>query len=67
MRMVQTDNVLFKVHGKNGKRIEAVSNIPNEAEVLFKSKTVFRVESVKPGKNPINELEKITIIVLSEK
>lgn len=65
--MVQTDNVLFKVHGKNGKRIEAVSNIPSQAEVLFKSKTVFRVESVKPIPNPTNTMETIVEIILKEK
>ena len=51
----------------HGKLIEASSNIPDEAEILFKSKTAFTVESVKPGRNPINELEEITIIILREK
>ena len=67
MTVTPTDNVLFKVQGKNGKLIEASSNIPDEAEILFKSKTAFTVESVKPGRNPINELEEITIIILREK
>ncbi|WP_158961587.1 hypothetical protein [Myroides fluvii] len=64
MRMVQTDNVLFKVHGKNGKRIEAVSNIPNQAEVLFKSKTVFRVEKINYyyDKKLMREIFEITLI-----
>ena len=65
--MVQTDNVLFKVHGKNGKLIEAVSNIPNEAEVLFKSKTVFRVESVGKVDHPLDKSKLITEIILKEK
>lgn len=67
MRMVNTDNVLFKVHGKNGKLIEAVSNIPNEAEVLFKSKTVFRVESVRKIDHPLDKSKLITEIILKEK
>lgn len=61
------DNVLFKVYGKNGKLIEMSSDLPGEAEILFKSNTTFLVESVKPGKHPLNELEQVIIIVLKEK
>jgi len=62
-----THNVIFRVYGKNGKLIEEASMLPFEHEVLFKSGTAYLVESVKPGRNPINELEEITIIVLKEK
>jgi len=64
MTVTPTDNVLFKVHGKNGKLIEAVSNIPNEAEVLFKSKTVFKVEKINYyyDKKLMREIYEITLI-----
>jgi hypothetical protein len=47
-----SDNVVFKVFGKNGKLIEGVSMVP-ESEVLFKSGTEFIVESVKKIEHPL--------------
>lgn len=46
-------NVIFKVYGKNGKLIDAASDIPEEAEVLFKSGTEFDVLSVIKIDHPI--------------
>lgn len=44
MKNFPEQNVLFKVYGKNGKLIQAASDIPSECEVLFKSSTPFIVE-----------------------
>lgn len=35
--------VTFKINSKNGKKIESLSNIPSEKEVLFKSGTRYKV------------------------
>lgn len=62
-----TDNVLFKVQGKNGKLIEASSNISDEAEVLFKSGTEFVVDGMKSIPNPVDRTKKVLEITLKEK
>ncbi|RXM40857.1 hypothetical protein BOQ62_03830 [Chryseobacterium sp. CH21] len=60
-------NVIFKIVGKNGKLIEDASFLPAECEVLFKSETTFKVESVYMDKHPIIEGKYIKIIKLIEK
>lgn len=71
MKNNHTDNVLFKVYGKNGKLIEKSSDIISEAEVLFKSNTTFFVESVRKIDHPLPNRsmngEKIFEIILKEK
>jgi len=37
--------IIFKIKGKNGKLIESVSALPEEAEVLFKRGAKFRVKN----------------------
>jgi len=66
MKNFPEQNVLFKVYGKNGKLIQAASDIPSECEVLFKSSTPFIVESVKPIPNPTNTMKTILEITLKE-
>lgn len=59
---------LFKIYGKNGKLIEMSSDLPHEAEVLFKSNTTFFVENVNKGaRHPLDKSRKITEIILKEK
>ena len=38
-----TGNVRFVIHGRHGKRIDGISEIPGEREVLFDAGTRFRV------------------------
>lgn len=59
--------MLFKVYGKNGKLIEKSSASSHEAEVLFKSGTVFDVKRVFTDKHPLDNNKYITIIELIEK
>lgn len=62
-----TDNIIFKVMGKNGKLIEDASLLPHEAEVLFKSNTTFVVESVNKGvRHPLDKNRRVTEIILKE-
>lgn len=49
--------ILFKIEGKNGKLIEAISTLPEEAEVLFKSKTKFEVLDAKNELHPDSKFE----------
>ena len=61
-------NVIFKVYGKNGKLIEKSSFLPAESEILFKSGTVFVVESLKRGvRHPLDKNKKVIEIILKEK
>lgn len=44
------------------------SDLPHEAEVLFKSNTTFFVENVNKGaRHPLDKSRKITEIILKEK
>lgn len=36
-------NTIYKINSKNGKRVKAISQFPNEEEVLFKAGTKFKV------------------------
>jgi hypothetical protein len=63
----RTDNVIFKIQGKNGKLVESISDIENEAEVLFKSKTKFEIISVNEIRNPLDNTKDIYEIILKEK
>jgi len=67
MKNNPSDNVLFKVYGKSGKLIQESSVLPNEAEVLFKSKTAFVVESIRKIDHPIDKSKLVTEIILKEK
>ncbi len=57
--------------GKNGKLIEDASLLPYEAEVLFKSNTTFKVESVRKIDHPLpyrsKNGDKIFEIIIKEK
>jgi hypothetical protein len=55
MKVNPSDNVVFKIYAKSGKLIEASSDIGDEAEVLFQSAKIFRVQSIKKIKHPILE------------
>jgi hypothetical protein len=66
MKSKPSDNVLFKVYGKNGKLIEASSNIPEEAEILFKSRTGFFVEGIEKYFDK-KLMREVTEIILKEK
>lgn len=66
MKNNPTDNVLFKVYGKNGKLIEKSSDVIPEAEVLFKSNTTFFVENVEKYYNR-KLMREVTEIILKEK
>lgn len=61
-----THNVLFKVYGKNGKLIEAAAYMPQEAEVLFKSGTRFKVAKIFSTDHPVDISKKILQITLKE-
>ena len=63
MKNNPSDNVLFKVYGKNGKLIEMSSDLPGEAEILFKSRTEFLVESIEKyyDKKLMREITEITL------
>ena len=41
---IRNFDYIIKIEGKNGKLIETISALPEEAEVLFKSNTSFKVE-----------------------
>jgi len=60
-------NVIFKIQGKNGKLVETISDIENEAEVLFKSKTKFEIIEINPIPHPFNQELEIYEIILKEK
>lgn len=60
-------NVIFKIQGKNGKLVETISDIENEAEVLFKSKTNFEIVRIFDDTHPFDNLREITYIILKEK
>ncbi|MGH1383812.1 ADP-ribosyltransferase [Kordia sp.] len=59
-------NVIFKVQGKNGKLVEVISDIVDEAEVLFKSKTEFEILSINPAPHPFDPTLEIYEIILIE-
>jgi hypothetical protein len=61
-----THNVLFKVYGENGKLIEAAAYMPQEAEVLFKSGTRFKVVKMFSTDHPVDISKKILQITLKE-
>ncbi|WP_353777152.1 ADP-ribosyltransferase [Winogradskyella sp. 3972H.M.0a.05] len=60
-------NVIFKIQGKNGKLIDAISDIEGEAEVLFKSNTKFDILNVEKIKNPLDNTKEVYEIILKEK
>ena len=57
--------VLIK-NSKTGKKIEALSTLKKEKEIIFKSNTEFIVEKVSIGTNP-DTLEPIKTVILKEK
>ncbi|WP_299332887.1 ADP-ribosyltransferase [uncultured Psychroserpens sp.] len=57
--------VLIK-DSKTGKKIEALSTLKKEKEIIFKSNTEFIVERVSIGTNP-DTLEPIKTVILKEK
>lgn len=60
-------NVIFKIQGKNGKLVETISDIEDEAEILFKSNTKFEIINIFDDVHPLDNLQKITYIILKEK
>lgn len=50
---------IIKIEGKNGKLIEAVSTLPEEAEVIFKSNSSFKVEKVGYDLHPDTNYENL--------
>ena len=60
-------NVIFKIQGKNGKLVEAISDIKEEAEVLFKSRTEYEILNVSEAVHPFDTSQQILEIILKEK
>lgn len=62
----RTDNVIFKIEGKNGKLVESISDVENEAEILYKSQTKFEIINVDKIDNPLDNTQKVYEIILKE-
>ena len=56
-------NVIFKIQGKNGKLVETISYIEDEAEILFKSNTKFEIINVLDDVHLLDNLKEITYII----
>ncbi|WP_260262901.1 ADP-ribosyltransferase [Elizabethkingia occulta] len=60
--------VLIRIESKNGKLIEAISTLKDEAEVIFKSNTTFYVDKFTENINPLDPFgSKIKTIIIKEK
>ena len=58
--------ILIRIEGKNGKLIESLSTFGKEKEVIFKSKTKFKVIDIRETNNPIDFASRIETVILKE-
>lgn len=59
--------LLIRIKGKSGKLIEDLSTLKNEREILFKSKTKFKITKVDYSANPEDDyMSKIRTIWIEE-